>query len=395
MSGPKIPSNRPEDPAAPRRQEPAPTSAPPPDAGAASPRGLERPEAPAAPAAIPADSTGQVQALVDDPLAKRRAMEMVARNANAEAIGKSAWRKDWTFEDHFEAAKAHATACLAYWDIAASGDTDPTSFAARQRDAHRTGLERHLVGLYEVSMDHTQGVTPQPVTSRLEEARVALLKELPGWLAEGCGAPGKGGYVTLQVQPNGDLKISLNPDARGEVEDLKSKATDAALGVLLSDFTECGDLDWVYPEEISALTDAPIVSFSAERDDEGRLLRTTSVFWHERYAVEDPIQELLEHGEVIFEGCRSDVEPEEDGDSIKQQIQVTKKLVSSEHGVDDFDISGLAKVHRVCVPHKIRSGDIFNVYLDDSVKLGATWCGSVEKSLANFAETHPGYLALH
>lgn len=62
-------------------------------------------------------------------------------------------------------------------------------------------------------------------------------------------------------------------------------------------------------------------------------------------------------------------------------IQIT--LVTAEHGYDDFDIDGVQRVNRACVPHGIKRGDIFNVYCDDSVKLGATWKGSLERSLAD------------
>lgn len=61
--------------------------------------------------------------------------------------------------------------------------------------------------------------------------------------------------------------------------------------------------------------------------------------------------------------------------------------VSSEHGYDDFDVSGVNAVHRVCVPHGIKRGDHFNVYCARGTKLGATWLGSVEASLDNFSRT--------
>ena len=54
-------------------------------------------------------------------------------------------------------------------------------------------------------------------------------------------------------------------------------------------------------------------------------------------------------------------------------MQITTHLTSSEHGFDDFDVLGLPHVHRVCVGHGIKNGDIFNVYCDDGCKLGATW----------------------
>lgn len=73
-------------------------------------------------------------------------------------------------------------------------------------------------------------------------------------------------------------------------------------------------------------------------------------------------------------------------------IQV--KLVSSEHGFKDFDVTNLPNVHRACVSHGIKKGDIFNVYCSNGVKLGAAWCGEVVRSLTQFAETNTMYRQL-
>lgn len=75
-------------------------------------------------------------------------------------------------------------------------------------------------------------------------------------------------------------------------------------------------------------------------------------------------------------------------------MPITTRLLSSEHGFDDFDVLGLPKVHRVCVGHGIKKGDIFNVYCDDGCKLGATWHGSLERSLLSFSIAHAGYRGL-
>lgn len=76
-------------------------------------------------------------------------------------------------------------------------------------------------------------------------------------------------------------------------------------------------------------------------------------------------------------------------------MATTTRLVSSEHGFDDFDVLGLPMVQRVCVGHGIKKGDIFNVYCGGGGnKLGGTWQGTLERSLASFAASHPGYLEL-
>lgn len=69
-------------------------------------------------------------------------------------------------------------------------------------------------------------------------------------------------------------------------------------------------------------------------------------------------------------------------------------LVSSLHGYSDYDLHGIPMIHRACTGFKMRQGDLFNVYCDHGIKLGAIWTGSLESSLTHFASTHPSYLAM-
>lgn len=71
--------------------------------------------------------------------------------------------------------------------------------------------------------------------------------------------------------------------------------------------------------------------------------------------------------------------------------EIKVKLVSSAHGFKDFDVTNLPNVHRACVGHGIKRGDIFNVYCSNGVKLGAAWCGEVIQSLTNFAASNSVY----
>lgn len=78
--------------------------------------------------------------------------------------------------------------------------------------------------------------------------------------------------------------------------------------------------------------------------------------------------------------------------TINNEIEV--KFISSEHGFRDYDVSNLPYVHRACVGHGIKKGDIFNVYCSNGVKLGASWCGEITNSLVNFAATNTQYQQL-
>lgn len=56
-----------------------------------------------------------------------------------------------------------------------------------------------------------------------------------------------------------------------------------------------GELKWIKPVEIAALTAAPIVGF---RDERGII---TEVWWYPQYETKLPIEEMVKHGFVIFE----------------------------------------------------------------------------------------------
>lgn len=52
----------------------------------------------------------------------------------------------------------------------------------------------------------------------------------------------------------------------------------------------------------------------------------------------------------------------------------------------DYDIIGYGNIHRAKVPHSIKRGDIFNIYLGKSEKNGCEWQGTLDKSLNRHLE---------
>jgi hypothetical protein len=56
----------------------------------------------------------------------------------------------------------------------------------------------------------------------------------------------------------------------------------------------------VPPEDVGALTSAPILSDSAQRDDDGKLTAIGNVWWFPEYAVTSELEELMEKGFVEF-----------------------------------------------------------------------------------------------
>ena len=98
------------------------------------------------------------------------------------------------------------------------------------------------------------------------------------------------------ILPNGNLKI----ERVASVEEIKTVIEDTTDPLVdLLDYQLCNGWDWIRPEEIGALTDAPILG-QVTRNDDGDFL-DGDVYWFPDYMVTDPVEHLLTHGYVIFQ----------------------------------------------------------------------------------------------
>ncbi len=104
---------------------------------------------------------------------------------------------------------------------------------------------------------------------------------------------------------NGNLVITLTPEGRESITDAQAVGPNIDAEQFMHDLFEwqtCNGWEWIAPEEIGALTDAPILSDDAARDDEGRLTNIGRVFWFPNCQVESAVQTLRERGTVTFTG---------------------------------------------------------------------------------------------
>jgi hypothetical protein len=107
----------------------------------------------------------------------------------------------------------------------------------------------------------------------------------------------------MMAPVGGDLQIMATPEGKEEAAALMDKPTDYALAEFLEEATANG-WEWKAPEELGALTSAPIISSPAG-----------NVYWHQNYQVEDPI-ETLASGKVLsfdYAGNLGENEFTEDG----------------------------------------------------------------------------------
>jgi hypothetical protein len=98
------------------------------------------------------------------------------------------------------------------------------------------------------------------------------------------------------------LRLSLTSAGREIIEEerLLETPVNNALSRLL-EWQLANGLEWIAPEEIGALTNAPILSDDVERDDYGNLLSVTTLYWFPNYQILSEVRELYERGYVEFE----------------------------------------------------------------------------------------------
>lgn len=114
--------------------------------------------------------------------------------------------------------------------------------------------------------------------------------------------------ITLKLTPEGreELKGYIRTDRTYLVEEkVWSKGTDSILYDLLEDWL-CNGWEWLAPEEIGALTSAPILSDEVERDDFGKIVKLGRVYWFPNYAVECELETMLAEGEVFFPAAQEE-----------------------------------------------------------------------------------------
>ena len=106
-----------------------------------------------------------------------------------------------------------------------------------------------------------------------------------------------GKYTEFEKQANGNLRIVLLPEARDDVQEISSKEIDA--DNKLSEVIEwqlANGWSLLHPEDVGALTDAPILSEDIDTDDQGNVRSVGTVYWYPQYDVSNPVAKLLQNG---------------------------------------------------------------------------------------------------
>jgi hypothetical protein len=118
-----------------------------------------------------------------------------------------------------------------------------------------------------------------------------------------------GRYISLDITPNGNLKITLDEDGRAEVLEMRDddRNDDYIMSELFDDVR--GNSELMYFDDIGAqgfgLTEAPAITDGFYYDDNGDLTDEghddSELYYHERYMIDSFIDTMLEQGYVIFD----------------------------------------------------------------------------------------------
>jgi hypothetical protein len=128
----------------------------------------------------------------------------------------------------------------------------------------------------------------------------------------------KGRYLNLKQQ---GYNLLLVPTAEGRREArrlLGTVSSDRALVDLLEDHLGNG-WDILAPEEIGALTEAPIIAESDEifRNDRNEVVLAGKIYYFDKYAILDEIEEFAKGKSVMFSGFGKPVPAEANDEYIE------------------------------------------------------------------------------
>lgn len=111
-------------------------------------------------------------------------------------------------------------------------------------------------------------------------------------------------YTEFDILPGGNLRISLTEEGKQERDDIQSGkfyAGDYKRDIgYWTEYQLGNGWEFLRPEEIGALTDAPILAENVKRREDGEYIGVAWVFWYPDYAIRNPVDVLLRDGSVEF-----------------------------------------------------------------------------------------------
>jgi hypothetical protein len=111
--------------------------------------------------------------------------------------------------------------------------------------------------------------------------------------------------MDYNILPNGNLEITCNRNDKPGLRDMLAKTHND--GILLAELLEStgwqpnGRLHQISPEDVAALTDAPMLTDDMTVEDDATVTVHGQVYWYPNYMVTNFMEELLNEGRTIFQ----------------------------------------------------------------------------------------------
>lgn len=121
--------------------------------------------------------------------------------------------------------------------------------------------------------------------------------------------------MNLQIEPNGALTFILEEGERDDIQNMIDNARNdldhEVLYNMLDMYGYLGNavLTPIKPEDVGALTDAPMLSDDVEHGEDGERLVRGQVWWFPNYAIESFAHTLMKAGSVTFALGSKQLEP--------------------------------------------------------------------------------------
>lgn len=143
--------------------------------------------------------------------------------------------------------------------------------------------------------------------------------------------------IRVQTTASGDLKFTI-ADTSGKEFLSEIVDSDKNWALKWADFTEDfvgnGVFDTVAPEEVGALTDAPILTDEKRVEDNGDVSFVGKLWWYPSYETTDPLEQLLTDKVVIFSKGSENVDVYESRSckkSVKNKKSRNKNITEAEN----------------------------------------------------------------
>ncbi len=106
--------------------------------------------------------------------------------------------------------------------------------------------------------------------------------------------------MNYEILENGNLKLTPDEDELEEIKEVENIHYDGIYFDVMESLVCNSDIDHIHPEEVGALTGAPILGIVSRDDYTNEITEIYNLWWYPDYAIRGPQEDMLEYGYAIF-----------------------------------------------------------------------------------------------